>query len=518
MLTVRDYQNQDKLYKMMINSIFMYMSDLTPKHTITRLFAFISVLFLLCIFIPAVFAMDEVPFEVVKTRMTATTVVPVNSEAIVINGNLYNPDAYSPDGKVPDLPSRPWSELHKGEIDSRIRVPVTGIRYTMSFWNVGEMGGEKGFIFKSSYADAKLRIEYVTGQAYRNVGTGKKFAGLEMTEKKDVSTPSIDDMEYDLSFSGGPYGVFTLAKKDGKYLVGRMVDGSVIKLSPFDVKKHLIYEEKAELDVKGDGFERWMEILEQMPGCQDPSDPTTDSGYRFNDYDGEIYIYPCDDEDAQMYAELDMVLHRNDLIITEDDSTADIAIPGDMTNFHMAPNSKVILNYEKESSPAMRAIKLISGKILRNVKRSLEGESLEDDMWVAAAGIKGTTYVLEELGHGSTLKVINGSVEFRSKVTGKSQLVESGEMITATQDGLEDKMRFDTEKELNYWEDLENGIYPDPSEHGMNFSWLILLVIIVLMISYFIRRSHRHTDGTKRSDKHISGKRRPHKKIIKHKK
>ena len=447
---------------------------------------------------------SEVPFEVVKTKVKATITVPLETEVVVVNGRAYDTGSFSPDGATPGLPDKSPMEYYDG-LDPRPRVPIEGIHYEMEFWNVGAMGGEKGFIFKSSYDKATIKISYLTGQAYKNVRVGESFGGFQMQEKREVSTPSIDDIELDLIFSGGPYGAFTYVKpiKEGSVVkqVGSLSDGYAIELNDFGIEEHLVYEDGVRLTVDGDGFVKWMEILEAHPGCQDPSDSTTDSGHRFNDHNGYVSVFPCDDEEAEMSAQLDMVLHKNDLIVTHEDSFADVAISDSMTNAHIGPNSKVILSYEKDNPGLVRSLKLITGKVKRNVENMLDGKDFEDDMWQAAAGIKGTTYILEEIGEGSTVKVIEGLVEFKSKSTGEIEMVGPGEAVTATQDGLEEKSAFDVEAENQIWEDAKNGTFDedyfpersnvDSESRGESQSytvWYVTFLLVITSVGYFVKR------------------------------
>lgn len=421
----------------------------------------------------------EVPYEVVKTNVIAEVTVPVGSDSIVINGKVYPEGAHSPDGSNPDLPTEP----HSGA-DSRVKVPIEGISYRMEFWNVGEMGGEKGFIFKSSYGKAKLTIEYVTGQAYRMIPDGESFGGFQMQKKVDASTPNIDTLEFELNFSGGPYGTFTLNEKKMKtYLVGRVVAGDYIKLESFNVNEHLVYEDKATPVIEGDGFVKWMELLEATPGCTDPSDPTTDSGYRFNDFNGHISIYACNDPDkeAEFSPEMDMVLHRNDYIITHEDSTVDIAI-ANYGNYHMAPESSLILGYDSEKRSAL---KILAGRIKANVTELLKHGTMTVEMSQAVAGIKGTIFVVEETGTESTLKVLEGLVEFTSNSTAKSEMIGAGESITATPEGLEKKESFDIEVENKIWKDLESGNFENVKiEEDSNLLVIVFGVIAVLLLAF----------------------------------
>ena len=449
------------------------------KTFLSKLLSFFVAITFLVTQVPVAIA-AEVPFEVVKTKVIADITMPTSgSSSIVINGKVYPEVAHSPDGSNPDLPTEP----PPAGIDSRVKVPIEGINYRMEFWNVGAMGGEKGFIFKSSYEKAKLTIEYVTGQAYKMVPEGESFGGFQMEKKVEVSTPNIDTLEFDLNFSGGPYGAFTLNEKNMKtYLVGRVVAGDHIKLESFNVNEHLVYEYKATPVIEGDGFVKWMELIGENSECKDPSDSTTDSGKRFNDYNGYVSVYPCDDDEDEKIAEIDMVLHRSDTIITHEDSFADIAIPN-YGNFHMGPESKVFIDY---SSGKRDLIKLVTGKIKANVEELIEDGTMTVEMSQAVAGIKGTIFIVEETGTGSTLKVIEGLVEFTSNSTGKSEMIGTGESITATSEGLQKKETFDIEKEKKVWEELEDGNFENvkiAKGSGGNSPTAVLGVIAVVLAS-----------------------------------
>lgn len=444
-------------------------------------------LFVISFFISSVSA-TEVPFEVVKTEIIAETIVPAGNDVVVINDKAYDPASFSPDGKNPDLPTKSPMEIYQGKIDPRVKVPVTGIKYKIEFWNVGAMGGEKGFVFKSNYNKAKLTISYVTGQAYKMVATGKSFGGFQAQEKKEVSTPNIDDLEFDLSFSGGPYGKFILNEKDKKaYLVGEVVAGKSVKLSSFGVNNHLIYEEKATLPITNGVFDKWMEILGQG-GCGPNSPPLKDSGIRFNDYEGEVMVRPDCDEDAWYGAELDAVLNVDDHIRTGDDSFAALTLQ-DMTTFRMKPESEIILDSQ---SGKRTAIRLMMGRLRANVKEMMEHGTMTVEMSQAVAGIKGTIFIVEDTGSESTLKVIEGVVEFTSKKTGEVQMVGAGEMITATKKGLEKKQEFDITKENATWESseamIENVKNQNKSGNPLYFPAVIILIIISIGLIYLKKK------------------------------
>jgi hypothetical protein len=329
----------------------------------------LCLLFLLSV--NSVFA-EEVPFEVVKTYVTAEASDPQGSEAVAIDGVLY--DVFSEGEKFGYPPP-------EGQYDTRVRIPVEAVNYKIEFWNVGEMGGEKGFVFKSSYGKAKLTRTYILGQAIQNVEGEEEFMGMHSMETREVGTPDVDTTFVDeLTFTGGPYGKFYYVDKKGaKWPIAHIERGREIVFENVpentDPKKprHLMSLGYA-MDVHpqitdSSAFEKWMEILNsQGSDCSEPGNSKKDSGIRFSDYNGEVMIRPCDDEDAWYGAELDMVLHKDDHIKTGDDSTCVLSL-ADMTTFVMKPESEIILSSapEKESK-----IKLIWGKIKTNFKRMMK--------------------------------------------------------------------------------------------------------------------------------------------------
>lgn len=67
---------------------------------------------------------------------------------------------------------------------------------------------------------------------------------------------------------------------------------------------------------------------------------------------------------------------------------------------------------------------------------------MEVEMVTVCAGIKGTTFVCEETGSKSTLKVLEGKVNLTSKITGKVITVNAGEMAVADASGNLNKSTF----------------------------------------------------------------------------
>ncbi|MEM4734045.1 MAG: FecR domain-containing protein, partial [Candidatus Bathyarchaeia archaeon] len=132
-------------------------------------------------------------------------------------------------------------------------------------------------------------------------------------------------------------------------------------------------------------------------------------------------------------------------------------------------------------------LKLLSGQLWSNMKKMVIEGQMDIEMGQAVAGIKGTTFVLEEKNEQSTIKVIEGTVEFKSKTSGASIIVGEGEKVTATSQGLGSKTSFDVQAEVESWKDY----LPDKQSEGLaggifgfllNSPFLIIALVIFLAI------------------------------------
>lgn len=75
---------------------------------------------------------------------------------------------------------------------------------------------------------------------------------------------------------------------------------------------------------------------------------------------------------------------------------------------------------------------------------------------MAVTSIKGTNFVLEEMDTSTTVRVLEGSVEFKHKATGKSTIVDAGSSVKATANGLSQKTTFNLDQEKAKWTDLSD--------------------------------------------------------------
>lgn len=183
-----------------------------------------------------------------------------------------------------------------------------------------------------------------------------------------------------------------------------------------------------------------------------------DSGTRFSDLSGQVeMLFPTEydgngepifgDEESWVFCELDMEIPVGTKIKTSNRSSAILSF-SDMTTFVMGPESIIILSKPTEKKSQFE---LLGGQLWTNFKKMMKDGSMDIEMSQAIAGARGTTFVLEDDGTTSTLKVIEGTVEFTSKTNGESVMVEGGETVSATADGLGEIEEFDVEAEAEEW-------------------------------------------------------------------
>ncbi len=172
-----------------------------------------------------------------------------------------------------------------------------------------------------------------------------------------------------------------------------------------------------------------------------------DSGIRFSNLHGEVMIRRGDDPIGWEFAQLDMVIYEGDRIRTEHNSGVEITL-SDLTTFKMKPESEIIVNTASEKE---NKIKMLAGKVWTNVKQMVTEGTMDVEMSQAVAGIKGTTFIVEETGSESILKVIEGEVELETN-TGDKVLVADGAMATVKEGGPARVEPFSINEEINSWD------------------------------------------------------------------
>ena len=183
--------------------------------------------------------------------------------------------------------------------------------------------------------------------------------------------------------------------------------------------------------------------------CDDPGDavPTTASIVRFGDLHGEVNVRPnWEDDDAYIFAELSTPLQHCDRIRTLRRSGAILSF-SDMSTFVMDQDTTIVLDIADERQSNLAHV---AGVVWINFNRMLEGQDLQVEMSQAIAGARGTTFICEETGTTSTVRVIEGTVEVAPRV-GAPVTVTGGQAVTVSAAGPGPVERFDVDAEMAGW-------------------------------------------------------------------
>ncbi|MFA6005662.1 MAG: FecR family protein [Patescibacteria group bacterium] len=234
------------------------------------------------------------------------------------------------------------------------------------------------------------------------------------------------------TFTGGPHGEAVFASDSGSKLTFQLTDGKIFTFSTQGITMELTVTDPSI-------FDAWTENAE-----------TRDSGARVSDLSGQVEIACPPDLEAWDVMKMGRVIYVDCHIKTGEDSKAVISL-SDMTTFELKAESEIVIDTPPEKDSKW---KLITGNIWVNVKKMIKDGTMEGHMSQAVAGIKGTVFVMTETGSESTIKVIEGVVNFESLATGTGVDVASGESVTATVNGLSEKTTFDTSVEEKSWQTI----------------------------------------------------------------
>lgn len=179
-----------------------------------------------------------------------------------------------------------------------------------------------------------------------------------------------------------------------------------------------------------------------------------DVGMRFSGMAGQVEWRADDDPDGWKLCKMGDKLPVFAHIRTQENSSAILSF-SDMSTFVLKPESEVVL--DTPPGPESK-IKLVAGNIWVNVKKMVNEGSMSVEMNQAVCGIKGTTFVLSDKDGISSIKVIEGLVDFTSKADGRIEKVATGEAVVADKNGLGIKSMFDVSAENKIWEDVNSKI------------------------------------------------------------
>lgn len=200
----------------------------------------------------------------------------------------------------------------------------------------------------------------------------------------------------------------------------------------------------------------------------------------FSSISGEVKYRPGDQPEGWGFAKNTTKLYSEYHVKTGEDSGAIIGFD-DLSTYYLKAETEIIVSFPTRKDSKLG---LVAGNIWVNVKKMLKDGSMQVDMSQATLGIKGTTFVLSEVGGKSTLKVIEGTVEIKSKTNPTTKSVAAGEAISANNNGLSEKTKFDAVEENNSWEKFKNSLGKSSKIYiyiGIGVAAVLIIVILIFI-------------------------------------
>ncbi|MBN2027919.1 MAG: zinc-ribbon domain-containing protein [Actinobacteria bacterium] len=204
-----------------------------------------------------------------------------------------------------------------------------------------------------------------------------------------------------------------------------------------------------------------------------------DSGCRFASFRGEVeFLPPGGGEDDWQFARLNVKILAGTRIRTAEESSAILHF-ADLSTFVLKSETEIIIRAKPKQ---ISNFDLVTGRLWVNIKRILKGDSIVVRTDRSVTGVEGTIFVLEDDGRTSTLKVIDGKVEFTAISDGENTTVEAGETVSATADGLGEIKTFDIDTEQAEWDEVISETEAGSGQDGFPVWLLILIILIVVAI------------------------------------
>jgi hypothetical protein len=267
------------------------------------------------------------------------------------------------------------------------------------------------------------------------------------------------------TFSGGPNGVATFSSPEGLVFNVPLKDGRTFDLSIPGVQVHMTVTDPSIFELDED----------EKPLEYDPDAPLTDSGVRISDIDGQAEIACPPNFDQWNVLKKHMIIYNHCHLKTGEDSVIELSFMNTGA-FKIKSETEVVIN---ESKKEVTSFQLLTGNVWANIKKMVKDGTMEVHGSQAVAGIKGTTFMMEDTGETTTLKVIEGDVAFTDTTNGKTEMVKTGEALSANLKGLGAKTKFDIDKENDK---QGNSSEPKSQKTASDFNyafWIVILAAIV---------------------------------------
>lgn len=420
----------------------------------------------------------EVPFGVKPQQVEVTfTVVPEDGLQVGMGEN-------GEPGPDDNKPNKHWG------------IKIGEINYHLTFWNVGAEGGTSGWLFwKKNYGDASLTVNwdaesagFVNGSAedIKSPLTGETLHNTWHIEPAS-KIPEFNSREYHLKFSGGPNGTFTEVApfKHERPVTGRVINGKKVELDPSGAPGELGLPMDSEISPYVQPFFGWdLEFDEEnsitavlLSGSATISQLSSNEAT-----DDWIGSRPVDSGDG-----IPLVSGKPTLVKVNNQIST-------------GPNTRVLLKFPDGSEFRIKSNTIVQvadgGLVIRvgDTRFSLQKQGKEFNVVTptTVCGVLGTTFVVHVDQDGkSTVQLVEGQVKTASKQGGTEVVLNAGESISGTNQGLSDKQKFDVaavEKEwASGWE------YNNEAVTGSTARWVLYAgaALVVLLAAGLIIRSRK---------------------------
>jgi hypothetical protein len=338
--------------------------------------------------------------------------------------------------------------------------------------NTGEINGQVEFSYSQNGVNGY-------GNAYTEVFT--RSAALTAIILKDQKTVEFNRTNP----NHGKQTVVKTYQRDAAKSHTAVYDTTVI-FSTNIVYGQVDFEQKIEEPEEESGDEKLKKTQKELDKEYLENGKPVNSGATFSGLNGQVEIHiPGTPPGTWKLLNLRDGIPNGSMIRTQEDSSAVIGF-SDYSTFVLKPESTIIIAIPTEK---FSKIKLVAGTVLVNIKKMVKDGSMEVEMNQAVAGIKGTTFVLNEMNGLSSLKVIEGKVSFTSKSDGKQVDVAGGSAVSASSIGLGKTESFDVAKETDDWEmfkkTTEANASPNKELLGLQLKYIYILIGIIGAVLLF---------------------------------
>jgi hypothetical protein len=306
---------------------------------------------------------------------------------------------------------------------------------------------------------------------FTNIGGEARLVTVCDTPTSDNVT--CNGIDVTGTFTGGPDGTAVFKTASGEEIKLQLSNGKIFSFSARGLSMNFAVTDPSI-------FDAWVENA----GARD-------SGARISDLSGQVEIACPPDLEAWDVMKMGRVIYVDCHLKTGEDSNAVISF-SDMTTFTMKSESEIVIDTppEKESK-----LSLLAGNIWVNVKQMVKDGTMKVHMSQAVAGIKGTTFVLNETKTESVIKVIDGVVNFQSIATNDEVNVKAGESVKATSVGLSEKTNFDISQEQSNWteknEPIEKKLFETNNQKIIYLAIASVIALLVIVIGAVVLRKRK---------------------------